>query len=186
MTDTTRIHEGDPERVATILPGRGYTPDAPLLHYAIGVLRRRGWTVREVWWQGGTEITGDVAVTQATEALDAVDAPTQMIVAKSLGTLAMPHAVDHGIHGVWLTPLLVDPEIELAATRLTGLDLLVGGTADSLWDAEVAASSPARVLQIEGANHGLEVDDSVLDSIDVLRSVTYHVEKVVELVDPRG
>lgn len=179
-----RTHDGDPDRVVTVLPGRGYGPDAPLLHFAAAVFRRAGWTIRDMRWSGGTSTTGDAASAQATEALDAVDAPTHVIVAKSLGTVAMPYAVEHGVRGVWLTPVLVDPEIELAVTRLSGVDLLVGGTADQLWDAEVAASSPARVLQIDAADHGLEVQDSVLDSIDVLRSVTYQVEKFREMVDP--
>lgn len=182
----TRIHEGDPDRVATILPGRAYTPDAPLLHYAREVLLRRGWTVREIWWRSGAQTTPDDAVSQAVAALESVDAPIHVVVAKSLGTFAMPHAVAHGIHGTWLTPVLMDPEIEVAAAALTSLDLLVGGTADDLWDAEVAASSPARVLQVDGADHGLEVGESVLDSIDVLRSVTDQVERFAELVDPRG
>ncbi|HEY6737831.1 MAG TPA: hypothetical protein VI076_03205, partial [Actinopolymorphaceae bacterium] len=43
-------HDGDPERVAIVLPGRGYTPAGPLLHYARAVLVHHGWTVQEIWW----------------------------------------------------------------------------------------------------------------------------------------
>lgn len=182
----TRTHSGDPDRVVTVLPGRGYTPDAPLLHYASGVLRRRGWTVQEVWWSHGVDTSVEDALAQSRQALESVTAGTHVVVAKSLGTLAMPYAVAHRLRGVWLTPLLIDPEVEAAAAGLSPLDLLVGGTDDQAWDAEVAASSPARVLQIDGADHGMQVPGSALDSIDVLRSVTYHVEKFAELVDPHG
>lgn len=36
---------GDPRRIAIILPGGGYTPAGPLLHFARAVLVRPGWTV---------------------------------------------------------------------------------------------------------------------------------------------
>lgn len=45
-----RVFEGDPAQVATLLPGRGYTPQGPLLHHATVLLLNRGWTVRQVWW----------------------------------------------------------------------------------------------------------------------------------------
>jgi hypothetical protein len=44
------VHVGDPERVATILPGRGYGPDFPVLYYTRALLLARHWTVRELRW----------------------------------------------------------------------------------------------------------------------------------------
>ncbi len=35
----------------------------------------------------------------------------------------------------------------------------MGGTADPLWDGAVAAASGAQVLEVEGADHSLEVHD---------------------------
>ncbi|MFE7590348.1 hypothetical protein ACFU6K_13180 [Kitasatospora sp. NPDC057512] len=43
--------DGAPDRVALVIPGVGYTPARPLLHFARSVLLRRGWTVQELWWQ---------------------------------------------------------------------------------------------------------------------------------------
>jgi len=33
-----------------VLPGRQYTPDAPLLFFATQAVLARGWDVRQVWW----------------------------------------------------------------------------------------------------------------------------------------
>ncbi len=186
MTDLIRVHEGDPDRVVTLLPGRGYPHDAPLLHYTREVFTRHGWTARDVEWRDGSDTPFDAAAAQATAALDEVTASTQVVVAKSLGTLVMPYAVAHRLRGVWLTPVLVDPEIEAASQQLSPVDLLVGGTADALWDQEVARSAPARVFQVEGADHGMELPGTVLDSIDVVRAVAAQVEKFRELVDSRA
>ncbi len=179
-----RTDDGDPARVVTVLPGRGYGPDAPLLHFARAVFARAGWTVRILQWRNGFDTSVETAMSQAEEAIDSVGAGTHVLVAKSLGTMAMPYAVERSIHGVWLTPLLIDPEVEAASQQLSPLDLLVGGTEDEAWDAEVARSSGAKVLQVEGADHGMELTGPVLDSIDVLRSVTYQIETFREMVDP--
>jgi hypothetical protein len=46
--ETERAAPGAP--VATLLPGRGYGPQAPLLYYTRLLLRGRGWAVRTVDW----------------------------------------------------------------------------------------------------------------------------------------
>jgi hypothetical protein len=53
--------------------------------------------------------------------------------------------------------------------------LLVGGTGDELWDADVATSLAADgcdVLQVDGANHGMAVDGDPVRSAEVLVEVT--------------
>ncbi|MCK2217674.1 hypothetical protein MF672_028345 [Actinomadura sp. ATCC 31491] len=85
--------EGDPERVAVLLPGAGYVPARPLLHFARAVLVQHGWTVQEIWWEAPAtrdpdELGGWVAG-QARAALDAErDARRLLVVAKSLATFA--------------------------------------------------------------------------------------------------
>lgn len=56
--DVVEVRSGDPQRVVTMLPGRGYTPQAPLLHFTSSLLVEHGWTVHEVWW-GRLPPTGD-------------------------------------------------------------------------------------------------------------------------------
>jgi len=54
---------------------------------------------------------------------------------------------------VWLTPVLTNPEIATALVNGHTAGLLVGGTADALWDGEVATRSGLDVLQIDDADH---------------------------------
>lgn len=166
-----RINHGDPHRVATILPGRAYTTLGPLLHFSIMLLQDRGWTTREVAWEDGDRTTPEAATAQAVHEIAAVSARTHLIVAKSLGTLVLPEAVDRDLPGVWLTPVLERAEVAAAVRALTAPSLVVGGTADELWDPTLTAGPGARVLEIEGADHSLELGTDVDRSLAALRQV---------------
>jgi hypothetical protein len=171
MTLDTRVIEGDPGRVAVILPGRGYTADMPLLWYARTVLDFQGWTVHSIDWPA--DLAPDRVPGMAAAAIDhacgvsagtsdnagASDAATDcLIVAKSLGSVALPFAVERGIPGVWLTPLLSEPAVAAAAQNLGPRHLLIGGTGDqTTWDGNLAQHSGAQLLEIPHADHTLQV-----------------------------
>jgi hypothetical protein len=177
--ETTR-YDGDPGRVAIILPGVRYTPAAPLLHYARAVLLARGWTVQEIWWgdapgQGRAEWVREHTLT----ALARENAQELLLVGKSLGTLAAPVAAERGLPAVWLTPLLTEPAVVDALTRASRPRLLVGGTADPLWQGDVARRTGADLLEVPGADHGMEVDSDPVRSAEILREVTVAMERFV-------
>jgi hypothetical protein len=98
------------QAIATILPGRAYGHDRPLLRSAREGLEDRGWTVRPVEWDIAQETTPEQAqravrlLEQAP--LEGARAGIHLVVAKSLGTLLLPAAVRLELPGVWLTPLL--------------------------------------------------------------------------------
>ena len=175
-----KVHPGDPDRVATILPGRAYTPDHPLLRYCTMVLLERGWSVREVRWERGDRTTPEAAASEAARALDAVSARQHLVVAKSLGGSALPHAVERGMPGVWLTPVLTRAAVAEAVARLTAPSLLVGGTADGFWDSDAVTGPGATVLELEGADHGLEYGTDVHRSLEALRQVVHAVASFVD------
>ncbi len=163
-----------------MLPGRGYSPVAPLLYYATMLLVDRGWTVRQIHWDQGDTMGFGAAAEQARRELDAVSAPVHLVVAKSLGTVALPDAVERALPGVWLTPILTNPRIAAAARGLSAPSLLVGGTADPAWDGNVAHASAAEVLEVIGADHGLGFGSSVDPSLDALRLVTHRIASFVD------
>ena len=84
---------------------------------------------------------------------------------------------------LWLTPILTEASIATAVRNLSTPSLLVGGTKDPLWDAEVARQSAADVLELEGANHSLEFGESHEPSLAALRQV---VARVATFVDQLG
>ncbi|NUS41978.1 MAG: hypothetical protein HOP97_10170, partial [Terrabacter sp.] len=102
------VDDGEAGLVLTVLPGVGYTAEGPVLARPAAALRDLGWAVRTVVWDGRPDF--DVARRVYAEVLrDGVAAApdaAHLVLAKSLGTLALPVAVGLGLAGVWLTPLL--------------------------------------------------------------------------------
>lgn len=169
-------HEADPDRVAVILPGAGYTAARPLLHYARAVLAHHDWSVQEVWWTHPHELDWAETIAwvgeQARRALDAETAARPLLVGKSLGSLAAPVAADRGLPAIWLTPLLSRPEVREALGRATAPTLLVGGTADGTWHGDAARALGHPYVEVTGADHGLEQPDDPLKSVENLGVVT--------------
>jgi hypothetical protein len=167
--------EGTSRGLGLVLPGRAYSPAAPLLDLSRRALLQHGFTVREVWWDT-TRRGEEDAVTwvrrHAEEALAEEQADHVVVVAKSLGTHAAPYAAERGLDAVWLTPLLVEPVIAEGIAANAGRQLLVGGSADHLWDSAVArelADNGCELLEVQGADHSMATPD-------VVRTMEVHVE----------
>ena len=165
---------------ALLLPGRGYGPQQPLLHFARRCLVEAGCEVHTLTWPKG-EVGADVVVALVEEAAARLPGrPSDLVLlAKSLGTLAIPWAAQYGVRGIWLTPLLQVPEIRAALGSLPAGSLLAGGTADATWDGDVAAASGLPVLQIEGGDHLLEIPGDVHRSVAALARVVTAVSDTV-------
>lgn len=136
---------------------------------------------REVWWSRLPDVAE--ALARGEQALRAVEARHHVVVGKSLGTLLLPVAVDLGLPGVWLTPLLQDDAVRAAVLATRAPSLLVGGTADrGAWDTGVAERARAGgldVLEVEGADHSLELAGDTRGSLRVLGHVVDEVEAFV-------
>jgi|SoiMethySBSTD1v2_1073268.scaffolds.fasta_scaffold371920_3 hypothetical protein len=165
-------------RLGLVLPGRGYTPAAPLLAFASQALEQHGYAVDQVWWDARTcpdDDPGGWVRDQAVAALAArPDVPeSTVVVAKSLGTRAAPWVAQQGFDAIWLTPLLFVDDLVAGIAAHPGRQLLVCGQADEAWDADVAAGlrrEGCDVMEIPDADHGLCVPG------DVVRSTEIHVE----------
>lgn len=147
--------------VALVLPGAGYTTQAPLLYWSIGMLIDSGWRVIAAEWtedgqhdspESLIEHTMDIADERSSGKID-------LIVAKSLGTLALPRAIRRGLPGVWLTPLLNRPEVAAALSQADHHHLAVGGTGDRHWMPGAASGSHARLIEVPDADHSLRGSD---------------------------
>ena len=179
-----RWYPGNPQRVAVVLPGARYLPFAPLLWFAREVALAKGWSVLEVWdeYLDRSRDSWRWVEERAEATLARAGTAEVLLVAKSLTSRAVALAADRGLPGLWVTPLLHEPEIARGFQRLQAPALLVGGTADQSWDGELARRSGHEVLELDGADHGLQLADDPLGSLDVLRQV---VERVDEFVAAR-
>jgi hypothetical protein len=167
-------HEGDPARCVVLLPGVRYFSQAPLLWFAREAAQARGWSVVEVEERAPADQEPFAWMReQAQRALDASDAELTVVVGKSLGSVAAPMVTGPA---VWLTPLLVRPEIAAALGSTPGPALLVGSRDDPTWSDGRLPDNPAlEVLELEGLDHSLQVSGDPIASLDVLRTVTERV-----------
>lgn len=182
--------DGGRGRVAVVVPGVGYSPARPLLHFARSVLLQHGWTVQELWWRipdGFAQFTVDDRIAwverQVAEAIEAESGACRLVVGKSLGSLACGVTADRNIPAAWLTPLLTIDRVAAALRRTTEPTLLVGGSADTLWDSRIAASLRHDVLEVPSADHGLELADDAAGSVDVLRQVVSRLDHFIASLD---
>lgn len=161
-----------------LLPGVGYGVKAPLLYWPALMLRQLGWRVEAVEWDA-RDLTADdsrpVVEERLQDAAEAVDGRVDLVLAKSFGTLALPWAVEHGVAGVWLTPVLTEPVVLDALTRASSSHLAVGGGADSMWQPARGLETHAGLVTVDGADHGLLVDDWAT-SFDAHRAVLTAIE----------
>jgi hypothetical protein len=172
------LHEGDPGRCAVVLPGVRYFSQAPLLWFAREAAQSVGWSVLELSERApGDEEPFEWMRTRAASALEATDAATVAVIGKSLGSAAAPLVAERGLPAVWLTPLLVRPEVVAALRAATAPALLVGSSADPTWsDGEQPGGTSVSVLEFDGLDHSLQVEGDPLASLDVLRQVTERIQ----------
>jgi hypothetical protein len=179
------LHEGDPARCAVVLPGVRYFSQAPLLWFAREAAQAAGWSVLELSERAPAgEEPFEWMRRRAEQALGATSAGTVAVIGKSLGSAAAPLVAERGLPAVWLTPLLVRPDVVAALSSASAPALLVGSTADSTWsDGEQPRSASVEVLEFDGLDHSLQAERDPLASLDVLRQVT---ERIGEFLKRRA
>lgn len=106
-----------------------------------------------------------------------------LIVAKSLGTLALPWAVENRLPGVWLTPLLKDADVVAAVEEARQVTLLVGGTNDPHWQPPIAVGPGVTLLELPDANHGLQQPGhwrrSFLHQVEIFDQLSLLAEQIL-------
>jgi predicted alpha/beta-hydrolase family hydrolase len=151
-----------------ILPGAMYSPQAPLLWYARRAAIASGrnvLTVVDAFDRRQDPVAWVESRLEAALAHVHDRDPGPVVIGKSLTSLAASIAARDRLPAVWLTPLIaaghpVTPIVVAGMRAGTTPRLLVGGLADPSWDGAVARSFlDAEVLELDGADHGLEVSD---------------------------
>jgi hypothetical protein len=177
------------QREAILIPGGANGPHAPLLMYAADAAEARRAAIRPVYWQNREELNtlpedqwGQWVVDQVADTMSAAAPPSVelLLIAKSLGTHAAAIAADQGLPAVWLTPVLTSGWVVDGLRRSTAPFLLVGGTADQLWDPTLARELTPYVLEVEGADHGMYVPGRLAASAAVLGQVATAVEDFLD------
>lgn len=171
--------DADPERSVLVLPGARYSAQRPGLAWPLRALVLQRWQV----WCAAWEIPRDRARAECqavvdsalSRFLDQAEGIPQLVLAKSVGTLAAGWVADHSVPAVWTTPLLDDQECVADITRAISPALLLAGSRDQTWDDHAAERTGKQVVIIQGADHGwetgswrteLEVVGKVADAVE--------------------
>jgi hypothetical protein len=183
------LHEGDSGRRVVLLPGARYLSQAPLLWFAREAAQSLGWSVAELDERAPADEDPFAWMpARAEQLLDETDAGLVCVVGKSLGSVAAPLVADRGLPAVWLTPLLVRPEVVDALARSPAPALAIGSPDDPTWgdgtmplvprgaQASTWVANPAlETLELPGLDHSLQVSGDPRASLDALGLVVERV-----------
>lgn len=154
------------QRTVVVLPGRSYGPYVPQLFFPMIAAQRRGAQVRAVCWERAEQLDSIKldkisrwVAGQVDPMLKECDPASTVVIGKSLGSYAAPLVARYGLPAVWVTPVLISPDVVNGIKASPAPSLLVGGAADPVWDASLAFRLSDQVLEIPEADHSLMVAD---------------------------
>jgi predicted alpha/beta-hydrolase family hydrolase len=187
--------------LAVIFPGYSYRCNEPLLWYPTRVLLSLGADVLRVEYPydslpefgtSGERVQKKWVFEDSTAALESVwkrrSYGRTTLVGKSLGTLAMGHVLTstskaEDIRGVWMTPVLIDPDLREAMEKTQCPSLVIIGSADRYYDHSFVEllnrKASTEVLVVQGADHILETKEGPIRSIDILKIVVESISRFV-------
>lgn len=180
---------------ALVLPGRAYGCQAPALAYPSYELLARGADILWVEYDRRPQFASSSPQEVLRASIADAEAACRVLVArrayeqitiigKSLGTVVMGYLLDTllssvQVRTIWLTPLLSRPEVRMHMQQARPA-LFVVGTADPTYDpalmSEVQAANPCQLLVIDGANHSLQIEDNVLQSLQIMEQLVRAVQ----------
>jgi hypothetical protein len=145
-----------------LLPGVNHSAQGALLYWTGELFAEAGWKVVAFEWDHNAIATMDSSTYLQQEIAVAIveHGVPNVIVGKSFGTKFLPHAVDSDVLGVWLTPVLNDPNVLRALRGASPSHLAIGGAADPTWQPALGLATRAKLMSIPDADHFLSVPGS--------------------------
>jgi hypothetical protein len=176
------LDQADPRKVL-VLPGARYSAREPGLSWPTRALALGGWHVWVASWDMPMSQPRDERQAVVDAALDLfvqlADAVPDLVLSKSVGTLAAGWVADHDVPAVWTTPLLDDPGCVRDIARSHAPALLVAGDRDFTWDDDGARRSGKDVVRVPGADHGWQTGDWHTE-LAAVEEVTSAVERFAD------
>lgn len=172
--------------LAVVLPGAGYSFREPLLRYSIQILLRRGFRVLALdkvygddpAWRSLTvehearKIVEDDTVKVFEQIQSRFSKPVDLLLGRSLGTFAIACLLERELVApkkiIWQTPALGSKWATMRDCKIPGFGIL--GTADYYYQAAIENLPKDRII-VENADHGMEIPNDPIQSIEVLKRV---------------
>lgn len=171
-----------------VLPGAGYTTQAPLLHFTTALFLNKGFDVLHINYtfskQEMSELNDSCFARDVQLAIEKAIRDKKYsnyyIVAKSIGTKALSYLLDNTMYNdakvVWLTPILQNDHVFNAMVNSDHKGLCIFGEKDSfcfiIERFEKLKNNKNLILKVvDGGNHNLELEEEPIKSIEILKSV---------------
>lgn len=173
--------------LVVILPGAGYTTQAPLLHFTTGLFYNKGFDILHINYSFSRQ---EMAVLNDREFGNDIRRVIEntikdktyrhiYIVAKSIGTKALSYFLDYPFLKdaklVWLTPILQNDYVFSAMLNSSNSGLCIVGEKDNCYVVErfekLKRNKNLNLKVVEGGNHSLELDEDPIKSIEILKKV---------------
>lgn len=170
-------------RRAILLPGAAFGPHTPTLAYPRFAAERRGAEILALEWheaEARAVATTDRAQWVADRLAPHLDDET-LLIGRSLGTYAAGIAADRALPAIWINPVLTDAGVVAALRRASAPTLLIGGSADPVWDSALARELSVDTVEIEGADHGMLRPGSLRASTNALGELVTAVERFLDV-----
>jgi predicted alpha/beta-fold hydrolase len=183
----------DTQEVALVFPGLAYNSNMPLLHYSIETILASGINVLIVDYDysNNSEFMKQSQTTKSDWLIEDIEAALKVITeeenqkvvcltGKSLGTLALGYLLEthenlRDTKTIWLTPSIRNPELLEQMLAYMKNAVMVIGTKDPHYDRDIVdrlnASTQLSGIIIDGANHSLEIEGDVTQSLRVLMQI---------------
>jgi len=184
-------------KLAIVLPGAGYTTQAPLLRYSTQLFYKEGFDVLHINYTLSKE---EMAVLNEkefarkveksiTKAIRGRNYSHYSVAAKSVGTLALSQLLANldmlkDAKLLWLTPLLQRDEVFQAMVNRKNEGLCIIGENDRHCfipeRVETLRNQPnLSVKLVDGGNHSLEIEGDPIRSIGILKEVISEIQQFV-------
>ncbi|MCM3758989.1 alpha/beta hydrolase [Sporosarcina aquimarina] len=184
------------KKIAILLPGAGYTVQAPLLHYSTGVFLNKSFDVLQVNYSYNN-FYDNLSMDEIAEAIKhdvraVIDKVLNnnsyeyfYLIGKSLGTIAMTSELKRekfsNAKTVWLTPLLQRDDVFETILKSKNRGLCFIGDNDRHYNAErykqLVNNTNIVSRLFPNANHSLQYESDPVNSIDVLKSVIKEINE---------
>ncbi len=183
--------------LAVLLPGAGYPCSGPLLYYSTNLLLERKYDVLNVDYDyrfhPPKDKRKDYLYTDIVNSMNSVASnkySRMVIIAKSIGTRGLAYVLEENNKNIfcndtkiiWLTPGW-DCDLTYKAMKKSRFPgLFVIGNLDPFYSNEKVAELRTlgnEVLVIDGADHGMDIVDSVEDSIDCMKTIQKRIQTLL-------
>lgn len=183
------------KKLAIILPGAGYTSQAPLLHFSTGLFIKKSYDVLQVNYQYTDKHFDDFSEVNKAIKLDVKNVidivlnnktyDNFYLIGKSIGTIAMSSELNRDVFkdakSIWLTPLIHRDDVLNAMVKSSNKGLSIIGDKDPCYSSDrllkIKDNRNITSKLVPNVDHSLEYDEDILKSIDVLKSVIQEIEQ---------